>query len=121
MLIACAFYSGCTKDTNNPVSSSSDTFFAQIENAWRDSKNSGHTFSFTTDDVNVSFGVFSGIENITDTFDEFELYGAFNNRDVEFIVKRLDGDVKYKGMFTSDTTMEIQSDKDSLTLIKGIL
>jgi len=106
---------------NNPVTSGSDVYFPQIENDWRDAKNDEHSFSFSTDDTDVSFGIFSGLETIPNPFEQAELNGAFNNRDVEFIIKRQSGEIKYKGRFTNDATMQlISTNKDSLILIKHV-
>jgi hypothetical protein len=111
----CLLFSNCTSDSNNPLSVGADIYVPQIENAWRDSKDNNHIISFFDADPNVNFGLFIGNENFQNN--SSDLFGAFNNRDIEFVINR-DGGVKFKGKFTSDTTITVQSESESYVLIR---
>ena len=87
-----------------------DPFFVDINNAWTDRSQKGHSFVFMADPTGkVSSATLSGFESLADGSDARELAGMFKDRTIEFTSALDDDMVAFTGTFRNETTMEIKA------------
>lgn len=90
----------------NATDPAEETYIPLITNTFTDIANNNHTFGFSTTQVGVSKGSFTGFENLVDSALSFPLNGTFSNRNISFIVTRRGRDTTYAGRFTADTLID---------------
>lgn len=106
------------EQTNDPAGGGSD-FIPSFQNTWQVENSSNHTIFLDSDDVGLNSGIFYGDEDDPDNnINDAHLCGRFDDRSVEFNIRRPSGTVKFKGSFVTENRIEASSHSETLVLIR---
>ncbi|MBL1215693.1 MAG: hypothetical protein HND52_20165 [Ignavibacteriae bacterium] len=106
------------EQTNEPTGGDPQ-FIPSFQNTWQVQNSSNHTIFLDSDDIGLNSGIFYGEEDDPDNnINGAHLCGRFDNRRVEFNIRRPGGTVKFKGSFVAEDKIEASSPTDSIVLIR---
>ncbi len=106
------------EQTNEPAGGGAE-FIPSFQNSWQVQNSTNHTIFLDSDDVGLNSGIFYGTENDPgNNISDAHLCGRFDNRSIEFNIRRPSGTVKFKGSFVTENRIEASSASESLVLIR---